>query len=164
MGLIHDPLRTLERLQVAQRPGAAVATGDFSATNTVVARCQVPARLRVDGSVAAILGRVVRALCPQLHPCAELNVGPVVVPLAISTALLTVRIDGEDMRLGLAHEQKRAHMCSRREAATDQLEVMDVIPLTRVKVAADCWPLLSPPASCPAFSANINLSPSGPLP
>ena len=45
------------------------------------------------------------------------------------------------MRLGLAHEQKRAHICSRREAATDQAEVIEVIPLTRVKLAADCWPL-----------------------
>ena len=118
-------LRMLERLQVAPRP-AAVAIGDFSvnfsATSTVVAQGQ-PARLRVVDAIAAILGRVVRAaLCPQLHPRAELNVGPVVQILASSTVLLTVRIHGDDMRLGLAHEQKRAHICSRREAATDQAE------------------------------------------
>ena len=57
MGLIHDLLRMLERLQVAPRP-ATVAIGDFSvnfsATSTVVAQGQL-ARLRVVASAALLV-------------------------------------------------------------------------------------------------------------
>eukprot|EP00964_Phaeocystis_antarctica_P017994 scaffold9992_cov64-Phaeocystis_antarctica.AAC.2 len=58
------------------------------------------------------------------------------IALATSPVLLTVRILGEDKCLGFAHEHKSPHIRSRCEAATDQAEVVEEIPLTRVEVAA----------------------------
>tara|TARA_B100000767_G_C19335130_1_gene357330 strand:- start:265 stop:453 length:189 start_codon:yes stop_codon:yes gene_type:complete len=58
-----------------------------------------------------MLFRGVRAaLCPQLHPRAELDVGIVILALAISPFLLTVRIHGEEMRLGRVRVRVRVRV------------------------------------------------------